>query len=107
MDFRMKIFLLFLCLLVSFDPYNANAAQKNDGVSKKDSYSTANKENSFTFAVWGHPRGATDGSRPLFFDEILNRLKELDPDFLVITGDIVSGGASRSKPLNPELRTSY
>lgn len=92
-----------ICLLITFNQLNANAIQQSDTSSEISIDNTTKGEDLFSFVVWGHPRGATDGSPPLYFDEILSRISELDPDLLIITGDIVSGGASRSKPLNPDL----
>jgi len=49
------------------------------------------EDNSFSFVVWGHPRTAS-GEPPLHFEEILNRISELKADFLIVTGDVISGG---------------
>jgi hypothetical protein len=47
--------------------------------------------NSFSFVVWGHPRGRTTGDPPLHFEEVLNRISELKADLLIITGDAIHG----------------
>jgi 3',5'-cyclic AMP phosphodiesterase CpdA len=44
----------------------------------------------FSFVVWGHPK-TDDGLPALHFEEILDRISELSPDFLVITGDVING----------------
>ena len=46
---------------------------------------------SFSFVVWGHPRGRTTGDPQLHFDEIIERIAELNVDLLVITGDVIHG----------------
>jgi hypothetical protein len=46
---------------------------------------------SFSFVVWGHPRGRTTGDPPLHFEEILERIAELKADLVLITGDAIHG----------------
>lgn len=46
---------------------------------------------SWSFVVWGHARGNADGKLPRHFDEVLDRIADLDPDFLVTTGDMIWG----------------
>ena len=50
---------------------------------------------SFSFIVWGHPRGAHDGDPPLLFDEFSDLVRDLKPDFIVITGDMIQGRIGR------------
>lgn len=94
----MKI-LAYLLIVLLLTVGTAQAVQPPESIQTQ-------KGDSLSFVVWGHPRGPTDGSKPLYLDEILGRIAELDPNFIVVTGDVVSGGASRSKPLNPDLITS-
>jgi hypothetical protein len=51
---------------------------------------TVEKRDSFSFIVWGHPRVGR-GKPPLHFEEILDRISELDVDFVVVTGDVIAG----------------
>ena len=46
---------------------------------------------SFSFVVWGHPRGGDSLQPPLYFEEILQTIAELDADLLIITGDTIDG----------------
>jgi hypothetical protein len=55
----------------------------------------------FSFVVWGHPRGSSDGVPPLHFEEILERIEQLQVDFLIVTGDVILGGGQR-RALPPE-----
>ena len=55
---------------------------------------------SFSFVVWGHPKRG-DGQTPLHFEEILERISELQADFLVITGDVINGMWGKS--IDPEV----
>ncbi|RJQ53775.1 MAG: hypothetical protein C4526_06065 [Nitrospiraceae bacterium] len=52
---------------------------------------SADPQNSFSFVVWGHPRGKATGEPPLHFEEILERITELKADLLIITGDAIQG----------------
>jgi len=98
----LRIFLL-ICIAVLLMPYGVDAAQSAT-VSPPVSDSSAVADNdSFSFVVWGHPRGPKDGDPPLYHEEILARITALGPDLLIITGDMISGGASRSKPFDPEI----
>jgi len=54
----------------------------------------------FSFVVWGHPQRG-DGVMPLHFEEILDRISELNAEFLVITGDVINGMWGRS--IDPEF----
>lgn len=58
---------------------------------------TVTDAEAFSFMVWGHPRGRADGRPPLHFEEILKRIDDLDPDLLVLTGDMIYG-AIRAAP---------
>ncbi len=60
---------------------------------------------SFSFAVWGHPR-SLDGEPPLHFRELLDRLEALDPDLLIITGDAIYG-MSRMDPDPDVIREDW
>ena len=52
----------------------------------------------FSFVVWGHPK-VGDGKPVLHFEEILDRIAELNPDFVIITGDVIGGMlAQRTDP---------
>jgi len=55
-------------------------------------------EGSFSFVVWGHPRSDVDGQPPLHVEEVINRVSELEADFLVITGDMINGRYEREDP---------
>jgi hypothetical protein len=55
-------------------------------------------EESFSFVVWGHPRSVVDGQPPLHVEEVIDRVSELKADFLVITGDMISGRPERDDP---------
>lgn len=46
---------------------------------------------SFSFVVWGHPRGKESGKSGTCFDEVLERVTELQADMLFITGDMIWG----------------
>lgn len=94
---KMKSWLYSIFLVLIFYSLDANAEPEFDSATQ------IKEDSAFSFVVWGHPRGASDGDPPLYFDEVLNRISDLKPDLLIITGDIISGGASRSKPLNPDL----
>lgn len=57
----------------------------------------------FSFVVWGHPRG-DDGQPPVHFDEIRQRIRELRPDLLIVTGDAING--QYAEPKDPALLRS-
>jgi len=54
---------------------------------------------SFSFVVWGHPK-SHDGKLSPHFEEILDRISELNADFVVVTGDVIMG--MRGKHPDPE-----
>ncbi len=57
----------------------------------------------FSFVVWGHPRGPLDGEPPLHFDDVLEKIRKLQPNALIVTGDVVNGGSSTYDVYKPEL----
>jgi hypothetical protein len=61
------------------------------------------KRESFSFVVWGHPRGGSNGVPPLHFEEILERIEQLQVDFLIVAGDVVAGGGQRRAAPPEEL----
>ena len=50
---------------------------------------TSLKTDSFSFVVWGHPKGPLLEDPPLHVEEFIQRLKELQPDLLFVTGDAI------------------
>ena len=90
-----SLLLVYLALTFLFNSEAAFCASR-DGASTMKS-----KQTSFSFIVWGHPRGAGDGMAPLHFEEILERVEKLHADFLIVTGDVVVGGGQR-QTLSPE-----
>jgi hypothetical protein len=54
-----------------------------------------------SFAVVGHIRGNVDGTRNYLFDALLQDLKELRPDVVFLTGDMI-WGSYNSVNVNPE-----
>lgn len=46
---------------------------------------------SFTFAVLGHVRGGKDGELYYLLDDLLAKVRARDPDFVVLTGDMIWG----------------
>ena len=67
------------------------AADKSD---KAYSNGPLKEDVSFSFIVWGHPRGKSDQAEPLHFKEVLDRVAELEADLLIVTGDVIMGGPS-------------
>ena len=55
---------------------------------------------SFSFVVWGHPRDG-DGEPPVHFKEILQRIRDLGADFVIVTGDCING--MYAKPKDPAV----
>ena len=55
----------------------------------------AGTEASFSFIVWGHPRGADDKDPPLHLEDFHRLVKTLGPDFILITGDMIQGRIGR------------
>jgi 3',5'-cyclic AMP phosphodiesterase CpdA len=66
---------------------------------EKSGNRTMDQGGAFSFIVWGHPK-TDDGQPALHFEEILDRISELKPDFLVITGDVING--MLGKPIDPQ-----
>lgn len=48
-------------------------------------------DSSFSFAVLGHVRGNKEGELNPKLSELLGRVRTLDPDFVVLTGDMIWG----------------
>lgn len=94
---------LAICMAILLIPYSVAAAGIPVMIENVNNHNAASDSDSFSFVVWGHPRGAHDGSPQLYLEEILERIADLDPDLLIITGDMISGGASRSKLLDPAI----
>jgi hypothetical protein len=46
---------------------------------------------SFSFVVLGHPRGEALGELSMYYEDIIAKIAELKPDFLIITGDMIWG----------------
>ena len=92
-----NIFVLAFVLLITKEVY---AADKIDTGSIENGIE---KHESFSFVVWGHPRGHADGVPPLHFEEILERIEQLQVDFLIVTGDVVLGGGQRRASPPEEL----
>ena len=74
--------------LLMFSGSEALATERTSGM-PANILSKDNK--SFSFVVWGHPRGRTTGDPPLHFEEILQQIAELKADLVVITGDAIHG----------------
>ncbi|MFQ5691404.1 MAG: metallophosphoesterase family protein, partial [Gemmatimonadota bacterium] len=51
----------------------------------------ADSSASFSFVVLGHLRGLRDGSLAYNLAELLDEVRELKPDFAVLTGDLIWG----------------
>ncbi|MBI5407870.1 MAG: metallophosphoesterase [Nitrospirae bacterium] len=71
-----------LVILQGLGAFAANVAETAPATPSQDS---------FSFVVWGHPRGRATGEPPLHFEEILERIAELKADLLIITGDAIQG----------------
>ena len=81
-----KLFIYLICFLCVFSDNSA----ANDLLSQ-DFYNQNDHNISYSFVVWGHPRNGL-GEPPLHFKEILERLSELKPDLIIVTGDVIEGG---------------
>ena len=79
--FLQPVFLLLLALL-SLDCFGAASATKKGRLSTDSSYS---------FFIWGHPRGANPDDPILNLDEVADKVKQYAVDFVVITGDMIEG----------------
>ena len=75
----LNLFVAILCNALL--PLDVTMA-KSEGVTPKQS---------FSFVVWGHPRGPSWKDLPTHADEIVNRIQELKPDLLIVTGDAIEG----------------
>ena len=84
MSFQVLIAITLVMLLGG----EAIAAEKTEGIPAN---ALSEDDRSFSFAVLGHPRGKTSGELSMYFEEIIERIAELNPDFLIITGDIIYG----------------
>lgn len=56
----------------------------------------------FSFVVIGHPRGGSDNEPFYQLDELVHQVAQLEPDLVVITGDMIFGdwfepGADRGR----------
>jgi hypothetical protein len=56
---------------------------------------------SFSFVVLGHPRGEASGELSMYYEEIITKIAELKPDFLIMTGDMIYGFTG--KPTDPNV----
>ena len=74
--------------LLMFSGSEALAAERTSG---KPTNIQSKDNKSFSFVVWGHPRGLATGEPPLHFEEILKCVSDLKADLLIITGDIIEG----------------
>lgn len=93
-----KLSLHIVCFLMVFSGFSA----AQDIVFRSSStQSISSDSTSFSFIVWGHPRGEYDRDPPLNIDELVELVHELEPDFVVITGDMINGriGANPTKEL--------
>jgi Calcineurin-like phosphoesterase len=83
-----RLSIYFFCFYFIFPNYS----DANDLLPQKSSNSNlASNNNSFSFIVWGHPRGRDDRDPPLHLNELSDLVRELKPDFIVITGDMIQG----------------
>lgn len=62
---------------------------------------------SFSFIVWGHPRGPNDGDPPLHLDDFIDLVRELNPDFIVITGDMIQGRIGRIEEQKASIESDW
>lgn len=61
----------------------------------------------FSFAVLGHIRGDASGSLNPKLAELLDRVRALRPDFVVLTGDIIFGDLVGSTPDTVKVRRQW
>jgi hypothetical protein len=88
-----------ICItLVTFLVPNTVATNKSKAIFGNASPS---RNESFSFVVWGHPRGKASGELPIYFEEVLDRVSELGADLLIVTGDMIHG--MWGEPADPEV----
>jgi len=61
----------------------------------------------FSFAVLGHIRGDATGALNPKLGELLDQLRVLRPDFVVLTGDIINGDLVSSPPDTQKVRRQW
>ena len=83
------MFLILLCFILVTPSLSQMAPPKITKV--QSSVPISGNDSSFSFVVWGHPRGRTTGDPPLHFEEILEKIAQLKADLVVITGDAIHG----------------
>src|SRR4030042_2635191 len=83
------MFLILLCFILVTHSLSQSTAPKI--TETQSSVPISGNDSSFSFVVWGHPRGRTTGDPPLHFEEILAQITELKTDLVVITGDAIHG----------------
>ena len=98
---------LSICLACSFFifPYYSAA---NDLLPQESSNpNLAGHNTSFSFIVWGHPRGIDDRDPPLHLNEFTELVRELKPDFIVITGDMIQGRIGRIEEQKTSIESDW
>ena len=68
---------------------------------------SASEDRPFSFVVWGHPRGAKPGDPPYHGEEIVDRIKELKADLLIMTGDMIWGAVYEPTVGPDDLRADW
>jgi len=81
-----KLFIYLVCFLCVFSDYSVAKDLLSQESANPNDHNT-----SYSFVVWGHPRNVF-AQPPLHFKEILERLSELKPDLIFVTGDVIEGG---------------
>jgi Calcineurin-like phosphoesterase len=96
-----------LACIVAFLALKVGGAVSADAVAQTKTPVTDGRSGAFSFVFWGHPRGDADGARPYLFEETVRRIQELDPDFVVIGGDMIWGGINAVEPDPDVLRVDW
>lgn len=109
--FTYKLFnkhtILSICLF-SFYLILPNYSVASDLLSKKPLDSNiADHNSSFSFIVLGHPRGLNDGDPPLHLNDLADLVRELKPDFIVITGDMIQGRIGRIEEQKTSIESDW
>ena len=95
-----KLSIYVVCFLLIISDYSVAKDKLSHDSSNQN---PADHATSFSFIVWGHPRGANDGDTPLNLDEVVELVFELKPDFVVMTGDMIQGRISNKVKQTKEL----
>ena len=104
MHFLRKSFFFVCSLLLILELYSPVLAR--DTIVENVQEPILEREDSFSFIVWGHPRGPRWSDPPTHAKEIVDRLKELKPDLLIVTGDAIEG-MLRQQPNPDSINTAW